>query len=294
MTRNRMKNWFSKLVRSNLLYLVAKLALIPSLFVILLHQTQIENIPKAQTLDANVTIDYESSIFTLSPLAIGMAETGYQQPYVLANDSLEQQRVRDLKLGSVRISLVYSTPGNPHSKIVCGGSGCDTRPTGDQWIYAIRAVGAEPIVILNTTPITDAVNMVRHFSKDTNEPVKYWIIGNEPNLNGHSAREYSDYFNQNYDAMKAVDPAILIGGGATAWYDESWLRQFLQLSGSRVDFVDFHGYPQQGQVPSDIGFLFVWSANMGTDVNKLRSLIESIVPSRASQVFIEVGEWSLN
>ena len=90
----------------------------------------------ASAASANITVDY-SHESGLSPNAFAMDETGYESPNVLANDSLEQQRFRALGLGYVRMDLKFSTAGNPASQIVCGGSGCDTGPTGDQWISSI-------------------------------------------------------------------------------------------------------------------------------------------------------------
>jgi hypothetical protein len=94
--------------------------------------------------------------------------------------------------------------------------------------------------------------------------------------------------------MKAIDRTIKIGGGATAWYDAAFLQTFLRQSGSRVDFVDFHGYAQEGTVSGNYTTLFQIAAGYGHSINNLRSLIQQIVPARASQIGIEVGEWELN
>src|SRR5262245_56304534 len=153
------------------------------------------------------------------------------------------------------------------------------------------------VVIVETgQTAADAANMVRHFNVGTSTPkyVKYWLVGNEPDLNGMSSQTYSSDFNQFNDAMKAVDSTIKVGGGTTAWYDSGFLATFLQLSGSRVDFVDFHGYPQQGTVAGNYTTLFQAATGFGQDVQALRSLIQANVPSRASQIAIEVGEWELN
>ncbi len=252
---------------------------------------------------ANVTIDYTRTIRRLSPLAIGMAETGWRSPYVLANDALERRRLARLNLGYVRMHLVYQVSGDPTSKIVCAASGCDTGPSGGQWISAIKAVGAEPVVIVRTKSSVDAANMVKHFNINpiTRKPdpsrrnyVRRWIIGNEPSSNGYSVASYSGYFNDDARATKAIDPNIKIGGPTVAWYDETWIKQFLKLSGSRVDFVDFHGYPQKGTTKGNVPTLFRWATTTGNDVSKLRRLIQATVPSRASRIGIEVGEWSLN
>ncbi len=243
---------------------------------------------------ATITVDYTSVLRTLDPLAIGMDISGYQTPSVFANDTVEQQKLKALGVTYLRMDFHYATPGDPTSQIICGGNGCMTSIPGDQWINAIKAIGAVPVVIVPETSVTDAANLVKHFNKDTNNPVSYWIIGNEPDNNGISAQTYSTNFNQEYDAMKAVDPTIKVGGGTTAWYDQSFLQTFLQQSGSRVDFVDFHGYPQQGTTPGNPSVLFQQAKGYGNDVGSLRALIQATVPSRAAQIGIEVGEWELN
>ena len=80
----------------------------------------------------------------------------------------------------------------------------------------------------------------------------------------------------------------------TAWYDAPFLQTFLQQSGSRVDFVDFHGYAQEGNAPGNYTTLFQIAAGYGNSITNLRSLIQQIIPARASQIGIEVGEWELN
>src|SRR5258708_6833400 len=241
----------------------------------------------------NITIDYTSPLGKLDPIGIGMDLSGYGYPNVFANDQLEQQKLKSLGIKYMRLDLKYSTPGDPTSKIVCSANGCDTRWTGDQWVQAMKAIGAQPLINVTYSAV-DAANMVKHFNEDTNNYVRYWIVGNEPDLAGISAGVYSTNFNQDYDAMKAIDPTIQIGGGATAWYDTPFLQTFLQRSGSRVDFVDFHRYAQEGNVPGDYATLFQYAAEYSNDINDLRSLIRQIVPARASQISIEVGEWELN
>jgi hypothetical protein len=245
-------------------------------------------------VSGNVAIDYSISIQKLDPKAIGLDISGYYIPGNFASDTVEQQKIKTLGITYMRIYLIYQVSGDPTSKIICGGSGCDTSVTGDKWINAIKRNGAEPVVIVNIKSSVDAANIVKHFNKDTNNYIKYWIIGNEPNINGYSVQSYSAYFNQDYDAMKAIDPTIKVGGGATAWYDEFWLKQFLQLTATRVDFVDFHGYPQQGNTPGDYTKLFQNADGYGNNVTKLRAVVQSIIPNRAADIFIQVGEWELN
>lgn len=276
-------------------FLIAIIVLVNSISSTLLFSAsqKLQPVTPYPAVSGKIMVDYTSPREKLDPNAIGMDVSGYGIPNVFANDQVEQQKLKTLAIKYMRIDLKYSTPGDPTSKIICAANGCDTQWAGDQWIQAIRAVGAEPLVIVNYSA-TDAANMVKHFNKDTNNYVHDWIIGNEPDGAGISAETYSTNFNGIYDAMKAVDPTIKIGGGATAWYDAPFLQTFLQQSGSRVDFVDFHGYAQEGNVPGDYTTLFNLAGKYGNDVNNLRSLIQQVVPDRASQISIEIGEWELN
>ncbi len=249
--------------------------------------------PTVNPRDVNVVVDYSASSQKLDPLAIGMDVSGFYYPNSFANDRLEQQRLKALGLKYIRMDLRYSTPGDITSKIICAENGCDDRWTGDQWIRAIKGIGAEPVVIVPYSSV-DAAGLVRHFNKNGYNPIRYWIIGNEPDLNGVSVDTYSENFKQDYDAMKAVDPRIKIGGGVTAWYNREFLQAFLQRAGSRVDFVDFHGYPQQGNFDGNYTTLFQYAAAYGSKVRDLRSLIQAVVPARSSQIGIEVGEYELN
>lgn len=259
---------------------------------VVISQQPLDITPHA-AVSGNISIDYTSPIRKIDPIAIGMDVSAYGYPNVFANDLVEQQKLKTLGINYMRMDLKFSTPGDPTSKIVCAAVGCDTRWTGDQWVQAIKAIGAQPLIIVHYSAV-DAANMVKHFNKDTINYVQYWMVGNEPDLAGISATTYSTNFNQVYDAMKAIDPTIKIGGGATAWYDAAFLQTFLQQSGDRVDFVDFHGYAQEGNVPGDYATLFQTAAGFGKSINDLRSLIQQIVPARSSQIWIEVGEWELN
>jgi hypothetical protein len=247
----------------------------------------------SQKPQEKLVIDYTSPIRKLDTNAIGMDLSGYGYPNVFANDQIEQQKLKTLGIKYMRMDLKYSTAGDPTSKIICSADGCDTRWTGDQWVQAIKLMGVQPLIIVSYSAI-DAANMVKHFNKDTNNYIQYWIVANEPDKAGISAEVYSTNFNRDYDAMKAIDPTIKIGGGVTAWYDAPFLWTFLQQSGSRVDFVDFHGYAQEGNTPGDYTTLFQTAAEYGNSITNLRSLIRQVVPARASQIGIEVGEWELN
>ena len=243
---------------------------------------------------SNIIVDYTKPLRTLSPLAVGgVDESAYGAPNVLVNDTLQQQQLKTLGPKYMRMNLKYSISGNPSSKIVCGAGSCDTRWSGDQWINAIKALGAEPVVEDPVNP-SDLPSLVKHFNKDTNNRVNRWLGGiNEPNLHGQNATTYSNNFNKTYDAMKAVDSSIKIGGPTLAWYDSGFLQTFLDMSGSRVDFLDFHGYAQ-GNTQLSYDQLYGKAAKYETDINNLYQKIQKTVPNRASQIDIEIGEWGLD
>src|SRR6266568_8680192 len=224
---------FSAPNRRKITIVILTFAIVGSLLAVLLTQ-RFYNIwppvahtqPPVNPRDTNITVDYSSSIQKVDPIAVGMDVSGFYYPNSFANDRLEQQRLKALGLKYMRIGLRYSIPGDTTSKIICAENGCDDRWTGDQWIQAIKRIGVEPVVVVPYRLI-DAEEMVRHFNNDSNNYVHYWIIGNEPDLNGISVDAYSKSFKQDYDAMKAVDSRIKIGGGATAWYHREFLQAFL-------------------------------------------------------------------
>jgi Glycosyl hydrolases family 39/Dockerin type I domain len=270
------------------------------IFVLLFAALGVYLLTRSYAVTPNITIDYSNET-NVHPFALAMDETGYQTPNVIANDSTEVQRFKTLSTTYMRMHLAWSTPGNPSSQIICGGSGCDTSPTGDQWISSIKQTGAVPVVVVNESGASDAANMVRHFNVNTSTGkidstlpnyVKYWLIGNEPDLNSISVSTYSNDFNADNDAMKTVDPNIKIGGPTTAWLDDPFIPTFIQNSGGRVDFIDFHGYPSVASY-TYAGF-FNWASGTGDGITKVKGWLNQYVPARASQIFIEVGEWSMD
>ncbi|MEX0799744.1 MAG: DUF4114 domain-containing protein [Dehalococcoidia bacterium] len=253
---------------------------------------------------ANISVHFNTPIRSLNPLAIGLDESAYGAgSLVLPTDPLELQRVTNLGVAYMRVELKYKTAGNPGAGIVCGAAGCvgsGGAPSGEAYVNAIKAAGAEPVVIIpiysgNTSlSASDAANIVEHFNIDTGNPVQRWIIGNEPDNAGMSASAYSTHFNAMYDAMKAVDPGIEVGGPATAWFNTGFLQTFLNSSGSRVDFIDYHKYGQGGPVALSEAELLANTAEWESTIGQMRTMIQNTVPARAGQIEIQIGEWNLD
>lgn len=238
----------------------------------------------------NVTVDFGTTTRTIDPEAIGVDETTFGAPLDVS-DPAAQHMLSTLGVGYSRISLRFKSPGDPGSGVVCAAAGCDTSITGDTWVSMQKSIGETPVIgIADTMSPPDAAALVEHFNITGGSPVSQWVIGNEPDLNGESAATYSSRFNALYDAMKSVDPTIKIGGGTTAWYDQSFLQSFLQASGDRVDFIDFHWYPGS----STRADLLAKLSDISYRIGQARALIQATVPGRASGIAIHVGEWNVS
>ncbi len=280
---------------------------------------------------ANATVDFTTTLATLDPYTFGVDITGYGNGLNITNDSTEQTALTNLDLGMMRMDLVYTTSGNPSSTIICGGSGCSTGITGDQWVSAIHALGALPMIAVSlnasATPAfnndaVDAANMVTHFNinSSTGNPdptlpsyVKYWVIGNEPNLATNPAISVATYdaqFTAMVTAMKAVDPNIKVGGPATGGsYTGSgsgpynYIQQFLTDCGGIVDFVDFHKYDLSGSQWTDSPLRLVdsntnkYGANPTNGrIGEIRAQISGNATSgpRNAQIGIQAGEFNIS
>ncbi len=133
----------------------------------------------------------------------------------------------------------------------------------DEAIAYIRSVGAEPLVqvpvladVNGETPTPEtAAEMVVYLNVTNDYRIKYFSIGNEPDLYGEQGDMPSDYtadmFSETYlafaEAMRSVDSEILLVGPDLSWKYQSgandWLTPFLDTCGEMVDIVAIHRYP---------------------------------------------------
>ncbi|MGQ0827248.1 MAG: T9SS type A sorting domain-containing protein [Bacteroidota bacterium] len=140
-------------------------------------------------------------------------------------------------------------------------------PTNYQYIRmidSIRANGMEPIM---QVPFHDhrytalqAADIVRYINITKGRNIKYWIIGNEPNLGyGYkTSAQVARYFKPFASAMKTVDPSILTVGPECAWFDEGIMNGLTTPNGPDditgrdaagrfyLDVITFHTYPFSG------------------------------------------------
>jgi hypothetical protein len=128
----------------------------------------------------------------------------------------------------------------------------------DQYIAFTQQIEAEPYihVRLENSTSEKAAELVHLANVAHDYNVRFWSIGNEPNLFGdyYSSERFNEEWREWALAMEAVDPDIqLVGPEINQFipdpdndYEaelERWLVEFLQANGDMVDVVSFHRYP---------------------------------------------------
>jgi hypothetical protein len=239
---------------------------------------------------ANTFVDFSVPLaqpLAPQPLAGTISTYGSEGGSIVASGS-QRTRLASLGLGMYRVPLQWNG-GN----IVSGAGWGPTDVSGDQWINAIKALGAEPVVVVagssnnNFTP-DDAAALVRHFNPSNR--IAYWVIGNEPNNEGTSVADYCTLFKTTVDKMKAVDPAIKVAGPAWSYYNASDLQAFLDCAGDKVDVIDYHHYAMGGSY-LDNATALAQTGNWENEVTQIRRMVAATVPARAAQIEIQVGEY---
>jgi hypothetical protein len=135
-----------------------------------------------------------------------------------------------------------------------------TRTDIDRFINLARQMGAEPHIqarLRNGTP-EQAAELVRYTNIEMGYGVRYWAIGNEPNLYPEEEYDLNRFLTEwraIAEAMLAVDPEIQLVGPEITGYLPSpagdpftmeareWMEAFLQANGDLVDVVSIHRYP---------------------------------------------------
>lgn len=201
-------------------------------------------LPRPETL----WVDLKSSGQPISPYVFGVNHGPWA---VLGGDLLEQAK-------QIPINYIRFPGGN-------WGEDNNLRSWHiDTLIALCRELNAEPQISVRLRGGTPqaAAELVHYVNVEKGYDVRYWSIGNEPELyRGLDA--YADYDTARYnrewravaEAMLAVDPEITLlgpevtqftGNPATDPKDQhgsDWVSTFLQRNGDLVDIVAIHRYP---------------------------------------------------
>ncbi len=165
--------------------------------------------------------------------------------------------------------------GSNASIIRFGGTAADkNRPTDYQYIRmidSIRANGMEPIIQIPffnfRYTAQEAGDIVKFINITEGKKIKYWIIGNEPDLSYSytSSSQVARYFKPFATQMKSTDPSIFIIGPELAWFNQPILAGLTtpggpdditgkdSLGNYYLDVISFHTYPFDGtQTRADV------------------------------------------
>jgi hypothetical protein len=132
-----------------------------------------------------------------------------------------------------------------------------TPPSNTQyvdWINQVRAIGAEPIVqVSNAITDVQAGELVTYLNVTRGLKIRFWGVGNEPDLDKIPVDQVGTYVRGHASAMKAADPTIQIYAPDLAWYDGAYLGPLIggaqDITGkdangrNYIDGVTFHTYP---------------------------------------------------
>ncbi|MBM4413931.1 MAG: hypothetical protein FJ040_10885 [Chloroflexi bacterium] len=191
-------------------------------------------------------VDATYNYGSISPF-VRASNTGPWQTLALEHRDLSKQ---------IRLGMVRWPGGN------WGDENSVTEWMVDEYIALCRAIGAEPNIHVRLFggSTTEAAQLVRYTNITKQYGVKYWAIGNEPDLFvkkrgalSYTVADYVDDFVAYRSAMKAVDPSIIVMGPEISQFDaneqypvdasgEPWLRGFIKRVPD-IEMISWHRYP---------------------------------------------------
>jgi hypothetical protein len=209
------------------------------------------------------------SLLLLSWLALGTGHGQAISPYLAGQNAWLPTALGTTNYGGLLDRLWPVVKQSKVKMIRIGGNGANTNlVTNAQYIAlidSIRRIGAEPMVQVSEGrgrfTAAQAAQVVQHVNVTMARNVKYWIIGNEPDLNNSSQPNpvsiagVEAYIKTFASAMKAVDPSILIVGPENASFNAYYpalLGGANDVTGTDangryyLDIISFHTYPFSG------------------------------------------------
>jgi hypothetical protein len=195
------------------------------------------------------------------------------------------EQTKELKLGLLRAGGANNDRQEPTAF---------TSSEIDDFVTFAREVGAEPLMqvplIKNVqgaaATAQDAADLVTYLNITKAYGIKYFAIGNEPDLYveqglmsaGYDANTFCATFKEFAQAMRAVDESIQIVGPELSWRytsgESDWLTPFLQGCGDITDIVAVHRYPLSPTQCSDVK-AYADGASYRSTLTHLRSIMQA-------------------
>lgn len=159
----------------------------------------------------------------------------------------------------------------------------------NSYVAYSRDIGAEPMLQVpllkdnagNPATSSTAAAMVTYANVTKHYGIKYWIIGNEPDLypgndepSNYTVADYCAAATAAAAAMRAVDASITILGPEVSQPTSAWLAPILSNCGSVFDVITVHRYPY---APTNTTL-----ANVTNDATSFRSTIDAVRTAMAN------------
>ena len=210
------------------------------------------------------------SLLLLSWLALSAARSQPISPYLAGQNAWLPTALGSQVYNGLLDRLWPVVRQSKVQMIRIGGNGVNSNlVTNAQYIAlidSVRGIGAEPMVQVSEGrgrfTAAQAAAVVRYVNITMGRNIRYWIIGNEPDLNNSAhptpvgAAGTAAYIKAFASAMKAVDPTILTVGPENATYTSGYFPSLLgganDITGTDangryyLDVVSFHSYPFSG------------------------------------------------
>jgi hypothetical protein len=231
------------------------------------------------------TAHFDHPLRAIDPAAVGSCISTYGAN--VATSNVQKASLKQLGIKRYRIPIRWNG-GNP----VSSAGGGPQNISADGYVKALADIGASVILVVggdtgdNDFTPDDAANLVAHYSP---MGVKIYYLGNEPNNQGISITTYASLFNSSADKMKAVDPNILVGGPTWSYFDINALAQFMDLSGSRADIIDYHHYAMGNPPALTDDQALAQTATWG---NEVQGIHQALAQKGLSDRPVSVGEYN--
>ncbi len=186
-----------------------------------------------------------------------------------------------------------------------------TKPQIDLYMIQAENWGAEPSVHVRLEGGTpeQAADLVHYANIEKEYDIKYWYIGNEPNLfDDYTPERFNTEWREFALAMREVDPDIILIGPEVSQFPDTtendpnmsmrdeWVADFLTMNADLVDIISVHRYPfplSMAGDPTTIEQLRNNVPRWSTVVSNLRSIIEETVDQDFPIALTEVNShWS--